>query len=735
MFLRIGCFLLLFGCGCGVAQTSSPASRVAVFKPTLDRRGQARIQAMLTEASGAPAMLDLRDDWSSYSLLVLVDPPIPAAKHGSELTFSQKLATYYFLGGHVLLVGVPGTGNYPQSGDAEIWDGLTHYFWNIGLHAINSPLEDSDRRATFVPSVESLGDLSQFRQAVQQLLSARDELPTQVPAEDFGPVPHVSLKQNSLWIDDRPQLLKSVGFYDLLETIPMSEHEAALRLFHEVGFNSAVVISHYDVSESHLREFLDLARKNKIYIQLQIQGPVDSDEPLRKEYLLRALRFRNHPALIGWEMCDDTWDVYFPYIQKEVSIVRQYDHRLPITSTALDNRHPEKVQDWAEWKRLEDFPLTYIYPMQRDLATDGHRGELQGGLKDIGLLEANTRKLWGDVFAEQFLQAHMQGGFAEEVGLSSWSEHLLPAADQERLIAYRALLSGVKGLVFFYPQSLEDEGMGRNRRNELGIVWRELAPVQDILASGSRPESVFTSDPTVDASLIRSGNEAVIIAVKDQTHYNRYVDQARVEGLTVQMPADLSNCPVYQLDWPQPEKLEARDRTLAVHPFNLTAVLLWSCNQTRQRDMQATIKNNLPDAARYAVEVLADEDVKTLVVSRHLPRDLQGSPGLLEAAAKSLDDARKAAQANDWATAWQAARVGIGTIQEYRAQAIKAATADADKRGADKLARMYLNIYFSLPNYVYVTRGGATVAPGQLREETLEAEGEPVWGSIDRVSH
>ncbi|MGH9644432.1 MAG: hypothetical protein ACRD3Q_18675, partial [Terriglobales bacterium] len=577
------------------------------------------------------------------------------------------------------------------------------------------------------------------RQAVQNLLSAHDGLPEQVPAEDFGHVTDVSLRQNSLWIDNRPLLLKAVGFYDLLNNIPMREHEAAFRMYHELGFNAAVVIVQYDVDENHLRQFFNLAWKYKIYIQLQVQGPVDSDEPLRKEYLLKVLRFRNHPALIGWEMCDDMWDIYFPYIQKAVQIIRRYDHRLPITGTAMDARLPDRVQDWAKWKRITDFPLNYLYPMQKDRATLGHPGDLQGGLKDIDRLMDNTRKLWGSVFAEQFLQAHLQGPYAVEVGFKSWTEHLLPSADQERLIAYHALHSGVKGLVFFYPQSLEDEGMGRGRRNELAMIWRELAPVEDILAAGAPRELLSTSDGTVDASLIRSGNEAAIIAVKDQVHYNRYVDDAQVDGLKIHLPATLPDCPVFQLGGLRPERLDiagaAAAREVTLRPFTLTTVLLSSCNASRQQDAQEKMKNNLPYVARYAIEVLADDHDKTAVVSRHLPPELQGASALLEDGLTSLDTARKTASANDWAAAWQQAMAGLESDRKYRTQAMRAAAADADQRAATARARVYLNVYFSLPNYAYVTRGGPSVAPGQLRKEILEAAGEPVWNSIDHVAH
>ena len=96
---RIVRILLSFTCVCCTSLSAAAAPRIALFRPTLDLRSQARVQAMLSGISGPPAMLDQSDDWSSYSLLVLVSPLIPAAKHGSELTFSQKLATFYLLAG------------------------------------------------------------------------------------------------------------------------------------------------------------------------------------------------------------------------------------------------------------------------------------------------------------------------------------------------------------------------------------------------------------------------------------------------------------------------------------------------------------------------------------------------------------------------------------------------------------------------------------------------------------
>jgi hypothetical protein len=119
----------------------------------------------------------------------------------------------------------------------------------------------------------------------------------------------------------------------------------------------------------------------------------------------------------------------------------------------------------------------------------------------------------------------------------------------------------------------------------------------------------------------------------------------------------------------------------------------------------------------------------------HLPAELQGSPALLTAAHSALDLARRAQLDRDMARADQEARAGLLPLEEYRSQATDAATRDADTRHAAPSVRVYLNIYFSLPVYAYITRRRSGVVPRQLRKEILEAEGETVWNYIDRVAH
>ena len=717
-----------------------PAVRVALYAQTTDKAAFAHIQAMLAATAMPPAVANLQDDWDPYALVIMIRPPVPQPVPGTRINFAQKVGTYYLRGGRILLVDVPGAGGYPNNLDLEIWDNLTRYLWDIPLHDISGNLEDSDGRALFFPGAANLGSVDDFKATLTRLLAAQDVLPEQVPAEDFGPAPPIALRDNALLVADKPVLLRGVSEYDLLQQVPMREHEARLHAYHELGLNLVEAYTQSDIRDESVRQFLEIARRNGIYVELQLRWPLDVDEPVQKKALLKFLRFRNHPMFIGWEFSDDMLDAYFPFVQRAVEIVRRYDHRQLMTGVFMDARRPEKVGNWEKWKKLMDFPYTYLFPLQKDPATLGVKGDIAGGFKDIDRLTQNARRMWGDVFQEQALQAHMQGVLAETVGLKPWSEHLIPTADQQRLMTYRAALSGVKGITYFYPNALDDEGMGRNRRCELGIAWHELALVEDLLAAGRPPVQLRTSDPAVDASQIHAGSQSVILAVKDQPYYNRYVDQAEVAGLTVDLdsstPAEAS---VYQLGWPRLKQLELKNdggrRWLKLERFALTALLLVTNDRRRVGGIQQQFDKDLPLTAGYALDVLADEQVKTEVVATHLPADLQGNGALLKAGKAALERAQRAHSEKDMAVAYQEARAGLLPLEEYRSQALRAAVKDADARHASPSVRVYLNIYFSLPLYAHITRGGSTLAAGQLRKEMLEAEGQTVWNYIDRVVH
>jgi hypothetical protein len=339
----------------------------------------------------------------------MVDPPVAPSREGRGMNFAQKMGSHYLRGGRILLVDVPGAGSYPNNADLEIWNSLTRYFWDTPLHDISGVLEDSDGRALFFPGVANLGSAGDLQKTLARLLTAQDVLPDQVPAEDFGPAPSIELRGNSLFVGGKPVLLRGASEYDLLQQVPMREQEARLRAYHELGFNLVEAYTQSDIEDKTVRQFLELARRYGIYVEIQLRWSLDVNEPPQKKALLKFLRFRNHSMFLGWEFSDDMLDAYFPFVQRAVDIVRRYDHRQIMTGVFMDARRPGRVGDWQKWKKLMDFPYTYLFPLQKSAETLGVKGDIAGGLKDIDRLTENARGMWGDVFQQQALQAHMQG--------------------------------------------------------------------------------------------------------------------------------------------------------------------------------------------------------------------------------------------------------------------------------------------------------------------------------------
>jgi hypothetical protein len=155
-------FFLSLAMGLQSASAASPMGwaagpSIALFSATNDAFASARVEQLLIQAGFTPRHVSMQDNWDDVSLLVLVDPTVPAAAWGKELQFTQKLPTYYLRGGHVLVIGLQGAGSFPTKGDEEKWDVLAQYFLNIGLHDIDGVLEDSDHRALYLPSVANLG--------------------------------------------------------------------------------------------------------------------------------------------------------------------------------------------------------------------------------------------------------------------------------------------------------------------------------------------------------------------------------------------------------------------------------------------------------------------------------------------------------------------------------------------------------------------------------------------------
>ena len=245
-------------------------------------------------------------------------------------------------------------------------------------------------------------------------------------------------------------MLRGIGMLHIAGRLPLEEVERNIAMYRDLNLNFIHPISRHNADMDHFEQCLNLMHQYGMHAIVEIGGPSDQsirgvagyrDKPLRDDWWLRHLPFKNHPAIIGWNMCDDTFDRYYPFLERTLKIIKRYDPINIITATMMDPRHPERLPEGAfkKWINLLDYPITYLYPLQRDSIYGGIT--IKGGLEDLQRLIANTQNIWKKpVYIQIWCQAHMQGGSYGRVGLDS-GETFLPSPEQQRLMTYYILQS------------------------------------------------------------------------------------------------------------------------------------------------------------------------------------------------------------------------------------------------------------------------------------------------------
>lgn len=434
-------------------------------------------------------------------------------------------------------------------------------------------------------------------------------------------------------------------------------------------------------------------------------------------------------------MCDDTWNRYWRFLQRTSEVLHRYDDSNLITTTLMDLRKPERVEaeDWAKWRGALDFPLTYLYPMQKGW-TFGGGEDIEGGLEDVQRLAQHAQQIWGQpLYLQQWCQAHMQGHAFRRVGLNGRTL-FVPSCEQQRLLTYMMLTAGTRGILYFSSYGLSDERLGMGRRAELGLTWGELEPVEDIIGAGEIAECE-TSDPSVEAKAFTRGAETVVLVVKHGEQYNRYVDEALVEDLRITLPSpppDGAQC--RRLDGPQPRgpvpppeegpsfTVAWDDGTFALErPLDVTAALLITPDEGRIAGLERQREAWAPLAARLAATAAADTGAKTHVVARYVgPLIDDAFRQRMVEGDEAFEEVLTHLNSGTYEKAWMSARSAMRSWRQARAMAIRRAEAEHQRLRLDEQALRQLNIYAALPFFVAEHLGGDPVAAEDLRQGVLD---------------
>ncbi len=656
-------------------------------------------------------VLPITSDFSTAKLVVL-------SEWIEDEALYYRLKVFHYLGGRVWLQDLP---------DEYYARGISRYFFNAPPSELAEPLTISDDgRAALVSAPDAIDQEALAR----DLLAAQTDLPDEVPALDCGPKLPIELRDGALYVGDEPILWRAMGTYKVDGSRPIEAHQANFAHYaRDLNLNGLVLYLGYQTDPQHLRAVLDAAWAEGLRAVVWIRGPAVrsySEKPLKDEWLLRFLPLRGHPAFLAWEIADDTWYRHLEFLERTSEVIRRYDQQNLVTTTIMDLRKPERVsaEQWERFRGLVDYPLTYLYPLQKG-RTFGGTVDIEGGLEDVQRLSEHARAVWGeDVYIQQWCQAHMQGPSYPKVGIPPRSTYM-PSAEQQRLLTYMMLTSGTRGIAYFSSYGLADDRLGMGRRAELGLLWGELKPVEDILAAG-QISACETSDPSVEAKAFTLGDETVVLAVTHGEEYNRYVHDALIEDLTITLPADVpADAQCLQLDGPRPVSLPRDGRTVAIGQLDVSTALLITASDERLSALAAQRKEWAPLCARLGATVAADTAVKMRVVTKRIEPLVDEQFGLaFVAGGEAFEEVLTYLEAGMHGEAWRWSRMALRKWRETRALAIRRAEAEHERLGLGEDALPLLNIYPALPNFAHEYMGAPEPDYAAMHEEIQAALAE-----------
>jgi len=303
----------------------------------------------------------------------------------------------------------------------------------------------------------------------------------------------------------------------------------------------------------------------------------------------------------------------------------------------------------------------------------------------------------------------------------------MPSAEQQRLLTYMIISSGAKGIIYYSFAAIQDAWLGMGRRNQIGICWHELMPLEDIIAAGKRRKAKRVSRQDVEATTYTRGKDTVLFLIKHKHTFNRFVDDATVDSLEVQIPIpSVTNAKAYLIAYPAIRELPLDTQraegltSLRIPRFDLTALVLITADSERIEAMRNQFLATLPAVARMGFDVLRDTRAKADVVFEKIRPFM--SPAAAELIVKGKQLSRRARvflDKEEHAKCFVLCREALEPYRRFRALAIAEAERYATERELSKQAYVYTNVYFALPKFYERSRSGPPVRPDEFYQGVI----------------
>jgi len=603
----------------------------------------------------------------------------------------------------------------------RVADGIRQFLW--GTKRLNTESRSEDGRCVYFPKVEDISqDLSGL---LCRLLSAVELLPESLPAHAAPRVREAVIRDSRLWIDGEPRLIRAMGAYRVEGP---EVYDLDLRDYAGLGLNAVAAYIRPDLPPQDFVAFLDAAEANGLLVIAWFLVPRPVREsggiPWQTHWLLPFLEYRKHPALLSWLMSDDTADRHYPVIHRIHELFSRYDPDNLTTATCFGYRYPERfsAERWKRWHAIMDYPTTYDYPLNKDGVL--WKPSMCVGLEDIQTLCANVQTVHGgDAYFHLWAQSHLQTHVRRKLRLAT-SEQFLTSPEQTRLLTYMMLSGGARGILYFHAGAFRDATLGVGRRCELGIVWHELAPFEDLLAAARRKLLLAAEPDGVEAVAFRGEESVLLMLTKHGKTYHRYVSDGGIPGIQVSVPwAGLRGPSAFAVDYPTVTPLacsfEKGSVRVDVPTGDLTRLVLLTVDSARVELLKQQRREDLGQVAAWAHAVARDKAAKT----RTVLSVIESAGGKVPVDVWALQQAGEAALGgiparlsswNDAAGTFLKAREVLEAFRQVQARCVLAAESTWRTQGEPEDARPYLNMYYTLPSFYRVAGGQEPLSKGEV---------------------
>jgi hypothetical protein len=250
--------------------------------------------------------------------------------------------------------------------------------------------------------------------------------------------------------------------------------------------------------------------------------------PWAPESVRSISRLASEPNLLAWYVGDDIVMKHLSGIRQTVSILREETPDLATVADYIASTTPEAKTVFTQYV---DIRCQYDYPVPHDsistyMAFFDHQREFVGD------------PLW------TWVQSFMWGSTGKEFSLGAEGAGPLPDPEQVRLLAFAAINRGVRGLLFFPHIELQ---LLPELAAEVAMTCREAGLFNDHLAAGKITMNLLASDPEVNAASFQYGNSTVVSAMLARDTYHRWIDEAIVRDVTIDVPWSGSDMPTAAL--------------------------------------------------------------------------------------------------------------------------------------------------------------------------------------------